>query len=71
MHDFDDSGVKRSVNRRSFLGVAGAFAVAAIAGVEAPLKSGVQNSSCIRVARTINHASSSSNRSTRHIEGEP
>ena len=32
MHEFNDAGTKRSMNRRSFLGVTGAVAVAAVAG---------------------------------------
>ena len=33
MHNFDDSGMKRSIDRRSFLGITGAAAAATLAGV--------------------------------------
>jgi len=36
MHNFDDSGMKRSIDRRSFLGITGAAAAATLAGHLSP-----------------------------------
>jgi hypothetical protein len=36
MHNFDESGMKRSIDRRSFLGITGAAAAATLAGLLSP-----------------------------------